>query len=149
MPTCAAREFSKIATIGMVVIVYHGDPLEEADAIERNRFLADLHRRPGRLFISATTAGTPNATSNLIIITSSYARSKSASRAIAGGLAMRAALATARGADSSTRPPFYFRNERAVVRGGFEWERKIELWNIAKWPAENSAYAGKPFPTTP
>jgi lipoprotein-anchoring transpeptidase ErfK/SrfK len=34
IPMFAAREFSEIATIGMVVIVYEGDPLAKADAVE-------------------------------------------------------------------------------------------------------------------
>jgi lipoprotein-anchoring transpeptidase ErfK/SrfK len=34
IPMFAAREFSEIATIGMVVIVYDSDPLAEADAAE-------------------------------------------------------------------------------------------------------------------
>src|SRR6266511_525400 len=47
------------------------------------------------------------------------------------------------------RPRFYLSNGRALVRGGFERRRKIELWNIAKWPAENSACAGGLCPPTP
>jgi hypothetical protein len=35
------------------------------------------------------------------------------------------------GADSFELLPFNFSNERSLVRGGFERDREIELWNIA------------------
>jgi hypothetical protein len=40
------------------------------------------------------------------------------------------------------RPPFYFSSECVLVRDGVERERMIELWKIAKRPAENSVHAG-------
>jgi L,D-transpeptidase-like protein len=54
IPMFAAREFSEIATIGMVVIVYDSDPLAEADAAETA--VASMRKKNQRFMLYLKTA---------------------------------------------------------------------------------------------
>jgi len=62
IPMFASREFSEIATIGMVVIVYDSDPLAEADAAETA--VASVRKNDQRFTLYIKTASSIRARKN-------------------------------------------------------------------------------------
>jgi hypothetical protein len=62
IPMFASREFSEIATIGMVVIVYDSDPLAEADAVETA--VASVRKNDQRFTLYLKTASSIRARKN-------------------------------------------------------------------------------------